>query len=347
MKKWLCTLVLMLLPLCAFAAPDTPYDPALMIHYPRLTAAQQQIFDKVYTAAMLGEEKVELPEHPLYDDACAAMDALLLDCPELCALSDAYRVGYYQNKPQEAIYIELSYTMPVVAQRETVQAAGNLAEQAVGDELQREWILHDLLCRQTTYDMEAANAHNAYGALVEGRAVCDGYAKAMTLLLRITGLESGVVQGKIRSTGGPHAWNLVKVDGAYTWLDVTNDDQSAITTYFFFNLTDQWLQRSYIMETKGMPACEDFSVNWHQYNWRYVSAEDDLQKHILNNFRNMAKYGSRFCLRFENRSDYLSLREGVYRWAIQYNKMGESPLDGAMKTYFDDAQQCVIIEFDK
>ena len=347
MKKLLCALVLVLLPLCAFAAPNTPYDPALMIYYPRLTEVQQDIFDKVYTAAMQGQEKVELPEHPLYDDACAAMDALLLDCPELCALSGAYRVGYYQNKPQEAIYIELSYTMPIPAQRETVQAAGHMAEQAAGDEWQREETLHDLLCQQTTYDMEAGNAHNAYGALVEGRAVCDGYAKAMTLLLRLSGLESGMVQGKVKSTGGAHAWNLVKVNGAYTWLDVTNDDQSAITTYFYFNLTDDWLARSYILETKNMPACEEFSVNWHQYTKRYVPAGDDLQKHILNSFRNMAKLGSRFCLRFEHRSDYLSLRDGVYRWAIQYNKMGESFLDGAMNTYFDDAQQCAIIVFDK
>lgn len=344
MRRWLCLLVLLLLPLCAHAVPDTPYDPALMVYYPRLTQPQQSIFDRAYTAAMQGEFRVELEEHPAYDDACAAMDALLMDCPELCALSGAYRVGYYQNKPQEAIYIELSYTMPVSAQRDTVQAAGHMAEKALGDELQREWILHDLLCQKTVYDAEGPNAHNAYGALVEGRAVCDGYAKAMALLLRLTGLESGVAQGKIKATGGAHAWNLVKVDGAYTWLDVTNDDQSAVTTYFFFNLTDEWMERSYILETQGLPPCEDFSVNWHKYNWRYVSAEDDLQKHIMNNFRNMAGHGSRFCLRFEREADYRSLREGVYRWAIQYNKLGEYALEGSMQTYYSDEQQCVIVE---
>lgn len=344
MKKWLCLLVLLLLPLCAHAAPGTPYDPGLMLYYPRLTAAQQEIFDKVYTAAMQGESRVELQERPSYDDACAAMDALLMDCPELCALSGAYRVGYYQSKPQEAIYIEMSYTMPISAQRDTVQAAGHMAQQATGDEVQREIYLHDLLCLQTTYDMDAANAHSAYGALVEGRAVCDGYARAMTLLLRLSGIECGMVQGEIRSTGGPHAWNLVKVNGAYTWLDVTNDDQSAVTTYFFFNLTDEWLERSYILETKGLPLCDDFSVNWHKYNWRYVSAEDDLQKHIMNNFRNMAGHGSRICLRFEREADYLSLRDGVYRWAIQYNKLGEYALEGSMQTYYSDEQQCVIVE---
>ncbi len=344
MRRWLCLLVLLLLPLCAHAVPDTPYDPALMLYYPRLTAAQQEIFDKAYTAAMQGETRLELEEHPAYDDVCAAMDALLLDCPELCALSGAYRVGYYQSKPQEAIYIEMSYTMPISAQRDTVQAAGHMAQQAAGDEVQREIYLHDLLCLQTTYDMDAANAHSAYGALVEGRAVCDGYARAMTLLLRLSGIECGMVQGEIRSTGGAHAWNLVKVNGAYTWLDVTNDDQSAVTTYFLFNLTDEWLQRSYILETRGMPACSDASVNWHVYNKCYISAQADLQKEILNGFRNVARYGSQMCLRFEREADYLSLRDGVYRWAIQYNKLGESPLEGGLQTYYDDGQRCIMVE---
>jgi len=346
-RKWLCLLVLILAPCWAKAAPDTPYGAELMLYYPRLTQPQQAVFDLAYAAAWKGEARAEMPRGTSYNDACAAMDALLLDCPELCALSGAYSVGYYLDKPQEAIYIDMEYVMPVSCQQELVNRAKSMADQACGDDFAREWILHDLLCRAVTYDVEGNSPHTAYGALAEGRAVCDGYAKAMTLLLRLSGMESGVAQGVMLASGASHAWNLVKVDGAWTWLDVTNDDQDDMTTYFFFNLTDEWLRRSLALETPGLPACGDASVNWHVRNWRYVTDAQEMKKHVFNNFRNMKVQGSRFCLRFERQSDYLSLRDGVVQWAIQYNKLGEYPIEGQLLTYYDDAQQCVIVRFDE
>lgn len=346
MKKWL-LLLLLLLPCWAQAAPDTPYDPALMLYYPRLTAPQQQIFDLAYTAAVQGESRVTLPDGTSYDDACAAMDALTIDCPELCALDSIYSVGYYRDEPQVALHIDLEYIMPVADQRELVRAAGRLAETAVGDDFARELILHDLLCQQTAYDAGAVNQHNAYGALVEGRAVCDGYTRAMTLLLRLSGMESGMVTGMLLETGASHAWNLVKVDGSYTWLDVTNNDQAEMITYFYFNITDEWLERSHRLESTGLPPCADRAVNWHVRNHRFVQSAEEMQKYIFDNFRGMMAYGSRFSLRFERESDYLSLRDKVFFWAIQYNKLFEYSLEGQLHTFYNDTQRCVIVRFDE
>lgn len=346
MKKWL-LLFLLLLPCCALAAPDTPYDPALMVHYPRLNAAQQQIFDLAYAGAVQGQTRVELPDATSYDDTCAAMDALLLDCPELCALHSEYSVGYYRDAPQEAIYIDLTYTLPLESQQQLMQTASALAAQAQGEEFHREWFLHDALCQLVTYDASAANQHNAYGALVEGRAVCDGYARAMALLLRLAGMEAGVAQGVLLETGAAHAWNLVKVEGSYTWLDVTNDDQPGLTTYFYFNITDEWLARSYRLNSTGLPPCHDRSVNWQVRNHRFVSNAEEMQKHVFNNFRNMMAQGSRFCLRFEREADYLSLRDKVFFWAIQYNKLFEYSIEGQLHSFYNDAQRCVIIEIEE
>lgn len=345
LKKWL--LLLLLLPCCALAAPDTPYDPALMLYYPQLTTSQQQIFDLAYAGAAQGESRVELPDATSYDDACTAMDALLLDCPELCALSGAYSVGYYRDAPQEAIYIDLSYTLPQETQRQLVQAASDLAAQAQGEEFHREWFLHDALCQLVTYDASAPNQHDAYGALVEGRAVCDGYAKAMALLLRMAGMEAGVAQGVMLETGANHAWNLVKVEGSYTWLDVTNDDQPGLTTYFYYNLTDEWLARSHRLESTALPQCSDRAVNWHVRNHRFVENAEEMQKHIFNNFRNHLEQGSRFCLRFERAADYQSLRDKVFFWAIQYNKLEENFINGQLHTFYNDAQRCVIVQIEE
>lgn len=344
MKKLL-LLLLLWLPVNAMAVPDTPYPADTMLYYPLLTQPQQAVFDLAYQAACQGLDKVELPPATAYDDAMAAMDALMLDCPELCALDGQYSITYFRDQPQEAVAVQLRYVMPAACQVQLVQRAAQWARQASGDDFYREWQLHDLLCGQVTYDLTADNQHNAWGALMEGRAVCDGYARGMALLLRLAGIECGVVQGKLLQGQSNHAWNLVNIGGAYTWLDATNNDQAAGITYFHFNLTDEWLQQSYALKgDHTLPACWDEQVNWHVKNYRMVESTADMEMHIYNNYRNLVGQGAMFNLRFRNQEDYLSLRDGVSDWAEKYNHLGGERVEGTLHTLCSDEQRCVIVQ---
>lgn len=94
--------------------------------------------------------------------------------------------------------------------------------------------LHDLLATKVSY-VSAANAHNAYGALVEGLAVCEGYAEALQCLLQRVGIQSIQVYGE--SKGENHAWNMVLIDGAYYLVDLTWNDQDTTLLYAYFNQT--------------------------------------------------------------------------------------------------------------
>ena len=344
-KKLLLGLILFLWPVMALAAPPTPYEAETMLYYPRLSQEQQALFDSIYLAALQGKESVDLPEGTAYDDACLLTELLLLDCPELYALDPQYSVVYLQDRPEEAVRINLRYTMAAGVQQPLVNAAQALVDQAYGDEFQREWILHDLLCARVTYDQEAANSHTAWGALMEGKAVCDGYARAMALVLRMSGIGCGVVQGTTKANGANHAWNLVKVNGSWAWLDPTNNDQPEMITYFFFNLSDQWLERSYTLkQTIPLPACRDEAVSWHEKTWRMVRSAEEMETHIFNNFRNLVQDGARFNLRFENREDYLSLRNGVVAWAERYNMAFDPDVLAALRYWYSDEQQCVVVQ---
>ncbi|MGN0494216.1 MAG: transglutaminase domain-containing protein [Acutalibacteraceae bacterium] len=131
---------------------------------------------------------------------------------------------------------------------ETAKAAFNAAAEALlagitsdMSEYEREKLLHDRLAAAVSYE-ETANAHNAYGALVGGKAVCEGYAKAYHYLLQLAGLQSFIVNGTaINSETGNsenHAWNLVRIDGEYYNVDLTWDDQDELISYAYFNKTD-------------------------------------------------------------------------------------------------------------
>ena len=78
-------------------------------------------------------------------------------------------------------------------------------------------------------DEEFNDSFTAYGALLNGKCVCAGYAAAFTLLAQEAGLESIVVTGYLDGSLA-HAWNKVKIDDEWQIVDVTNNDNE-----YFFN----------------------------------------------------------------------------------------------------------------
>ena len=87
------------------------------------------------------------------------------------------------------------------------------------------YYLAAVLSEHVVYDDRPANCFTAFGALVCGKAVCEGYAGAFYLLCREADLWCAYRNGQPRGEG--HAWNMVKLEsGIYnvdvTWCDVTD-----------------------------------------------------------------------------------------------------------------------------
>ena len=80
--------------------------------------------------------------------------------------------------------------------------------------------IFDYVATHITYTAEGENVATAYGALVEGRALCDGYTKAVALLLNEFGIKNGVMV----SEKSNHAWNVVCIGGKWFHLDATWGD---------------------------------------------------------------------------------------------------------------------------
>ncbi len=87
------------------------------------------------------------------------------------------------------------------------------------------YYLAAVLAEHVTYDLNAVNKFTAFGALVGGRAVCEGYATAYMLLCEKANLFCAYRNGIIRGDG--HAWNMVKLDSGIYNVDVTWCDVSA------------------------------------------------------------------------------------------------------------------------
>ncbi len=129
-------------------------------------------------------------------------------------------------------------------------------------EYEKALILHDALVEGVFYQ-EASNAHSSYGALVEGVAVCEGYAEAYQVLLEEVGIMSYVVRGW--GGGERHAWNLVRLDGKYYYTDVTWDDAGTGTEkpifYAYFNMPEKYFGDHTADDTYGiLPECVDVDM---------------------------------------------------------------------------------------
>lgn len=88
--------------------------------------------------------------------------------------------------------------------------------------------VHDILVKSLEYDSnDKVNAHNLYGALVEKKVVCEGYAKAYKYILDSLDIECILVNGTAKNSSGQtesHMWNYIKLNDNWYGVDVTWDD---------------------------------------------------------------------------------------------------------------------------
>ncbi len=113
--------------------------------------------------------------------------------------------------------------------------------------------LHDLLCEIAEYndDDSDPSIYTAYGALVKKKALCEGYSKAMQLLLQKCGIAATVVSGV--AAGEDHMWNLVLINNEWYNLDVTWDDMQIAVSHEYFNLSDEMIS----LDHHHHPSSED------------------------------------------------------------------------------------------
>ena len=112
---------------------------------------------------------------------------------------------------------------------------------------------------------EITDSYKAYGALINHKATCSGYAKAFDLLAKNCNLSSIVVTGTAKNSKGieaPHAWNQIYLDNEWYNVDVTWEDPNTNVEVGFNQLFN-----NYINGTE-----EEFAVNHDRDNGHVCTA---------------------------------------------------------------------------
>lgn len=101
--------------------------------------------------------------------------------------------------------------------RKVVRKIAKKARKKKGKAAQIRYV-NDLLVKRITYGDGTRHYRDAFGALVQRRAVCAGYARAFALVMNELGIENA-----FEHTSG-HIWNRVRIGRSWKVVDVTWND---------------------------------------------------------------------------------------------------------------------------
>ncbi|MEW6430236.1 MAG: transglutaminase domain-containing protein [Myxococcota bacterium] len=128
---------------------------------------------------------------------------------------------------------------PVVAgmtadQEQSIESVARTIAARTSDPFDRVKALHDWVVTRLTYDQASTQPgqrkpQDAQSVFLARTGVCEGYARLLVALGKVTGDRIVYVTGEVREPNGElapvgHAWNAVELKGAWYLVDATWDD---------------------------------------------------------------------------------------------------------------------------
>lgn len=279
----------------AIADPYSNHDNAYILHGDpssrRLSYIDQNLYNDILNAMLNLDDVISVPGYTSEE----------LFATRQQVLDDHSEIFYFEHKdsfwwPDGRLEFKYRYEPDVIkTMRDTlsqkVTSIITAANVNGGSDLEKELALHDYLVTHTAYDQAGLDSSNipeldytAYGIIVDGSGVCEGYARAMQLLLDQFSIKSRL----LRSTPAmKHAWNLVLIDGQWYHLDVTWDDpvpdQGNRLNYTYFNQSDTVMEKDHYWDHTVYQVCDSdrftafnsMSHPVHNSDYMYYSNESD------------------------------------------------------------------------
>ena len=200
--------------------------------YNQLDEGQQEIYRTLRDGIARSDEEIQLDIDDI-EEVQAIFRFILYDYPEFFWVTGTSLSRIYQwTDGRSYMFFKPEYGYSG-AQKEAMQDEIEEAVEAflatVEPELseyERVQMVYEYIILTTSYNLEAPNHQNIYSVFVNRQSVCAGFSRAAQLLLNRLGVFATYVSGTAYVPGTSnepiaHAWNLVRIDGAYYYLDVT------------------------------------------------------------------------------------------------------------------------------
>ncbi len=283
------------------------------IKYDQLTQNEKDAYDQICTGLSKHDDDIEISIEIDRDSLCRIYEAIL---------TTEEKSMYDPMRRYSCSYIEdtgkITKVVPVYSYSEEegenikaeVEAAAdkviNMIDYQMTD-VDKIRLFHDYIIKNCTYYsdilnysdeeieniMDESNYDNAYGVLVEKKAVCEGYARAFRYLCQKSGIACELISGS--GSGEQHMWNVVCVDNQWYHIDLTWDDPLTNSNYAYnnisynyFNVNDEEINKDHIIDETFFkyPECTSDEANYFKYYDMVASdtekAAEILKREIIN-----------------------------------------------------------------
>ena len=280
-----------------YYGPDPPKEDKPMSElyyaYHGLDEEKQKIYLEIYDA--LSGMKSGVPLSTVDKSVLDVVFACVMnDHPELFHVEGYQYTEYTLGSTITGITFSGTYSMTSAQVQQSAQRIEQKLEACFQDvplnedEYSTVKYLYEWLINNTEYDKTVENNQNICSVFLEGRSVCQGYAKAMQYMLQRAGIQCLLVTGF--TNGERHGWNLVRVNGAYYYLDPTWGDASyasggtgsaaegfapAINYDYFLVTTDEITRTHSIEKAVELPQCTAVDDNYFVREGLYFEVYDE------------------------------------------------------------------------
>lgn len=278
-------------------------------YYEALSEEEKEVYGEIF-AALTDMQETELSTtNP--DLMEKIFQCVLNDHPELFYVEGYAFMKYTRGDKITRLTLEGTFTMSDQEAAETKVALEEkmteiLSGLPTGDDYEKIKYIYEYIIGHTEYNTAAADNQNICSVFLGGESVCQGYAKATQLLLQKAGIPSALVVGYVEGGEG-HAWNLVKADGDYYFVDTTWGDASYRTTteeayevntlpvinYDYLCVTTAQLCKTHTIQgIVPMPECSAMKDNYYVREGSYFTElkEEQLEQLFQKSYEQQKSY---------------------------------------------------------
>lgn len=251
---------------------------------------ERQLYKEILHSLLALEKETELSvlDTELVD---SVFQCVMADHPEIFYVDGYTTTVYRLGSVVKRMVFRGGYTMG----KEEIQDSGARMEERIqewlagapaGDDYETVKYLYEYLILHTEYELGCADNQNIRSVLLNGKSVCQGYAKTFQLLCQRMGIGALLVTGKIG--GQRHGWNMVCMDGQWYHVDPTWGDASyrqaeagypqtafPVVNYECFGLTTQQMEETHVLEEgQYLPECTSVKNAYYRREGLFLETAD-------------------------------------------------------------------------
>ena len=261
------------------------------LYHDQLPTEEQDIYRQVYSAIASRQTDFYV-QAPSFDALDSIIDCVLNDHPEFFWLSGQSTISGTSGPGLKHVVLNTNVDLSMIDSQQALidsEAGAYLSMISGGmSNYDKVRIAYEFVVNNNDYVLDSDQNQNIQSSMIYHQSVCSGYAKEMQYLLNEAGIFCAFIEGYVPGDNGspePHAWNLVLIDGEYTYVDATWGDpyyggepagDRPTISYSFLCLTSDEMDRLGYQPDPGYSIPQVTSSTWDYYalNGWYVGIYD-------------------------------------------------------------------------